>query len=74
MDLANILFFLILACNDVAERKTCAYYKGIGYCTQAAVDWMKKNCAKTCSHCTTGGGGGDGGGEGGGGGKVYRLV
>lgn len=37
---------------------------------------MKKNCAKTCGHCTTGGGGGGGdGGEGGSGGagKFYIV-
>lgn len=52
-------------CAD--SRKNCAFWAGKGYCKHSFVEFMKRNCKKTCNFCGGSGGGGNGGGAGGGG-------
>ncbi|KAJ7336047.1 hypothetical protein OS493_013422 [Desmophyllum pertusum] len=37
------------ACRDKNDQ--CAYWAGIGYCKKTHVNYMKKNCMKSCNFC-----------------------
>ena len=68
-NLSNFNFKFQIWCFSVGcanKNKKCDFWAGKGYCKHSFVDYMKKNCMKSCNLCGGGGGGGAGGGGGGG--------
>ena len=55
LHLALTIFMYIIAFLDCMDTISyCSHYKKKNYCTDRFVDYMKRNCPKTCGFCTPG--------------------